>query len=131
MKSKTDVHITIALILLAMSFPVAAKKNPPRPFQLREAVILNRAQVPPGIYELTWETIGSTARVTLRKDGKFVATAEGVLVKNGIKYGEDQALLLVNSDGTKSLIEIRIAGEAKAIVFNQTDNVVHYSAMKH
>jgi hypothetical protein len=117
-------------ILLAASFSFAAKKKPPRPFQLRDVVILNGAQVPAGIYELTWETHGSSARVTLWQDGKFVATAQGASVKNGVKFTEDEALLRVNSDGTKSLIEIRIAGAARAIVFNQTDAPVHYSAMK-
>jgi hypothetical protein len=118
------------LILFLVSAPVWAKKNPPRPFQLRDAVLLNGAEVPAGKYELTWETHGSTARVTLRKDGQFVATAPGVWAKNGIKYSEDEALLRVNSDGTKSLIEIRIAGAARAIVFANTDVTVHYSAMK-
>ena len=83
-----------------------------------------------GTYELTWETHGSTARVTLWKDGQFVLTAPGVSVKNGVKYTEDAALLRVNSDGTKSLIELRIAGVARAIVFAQSDFTIHYSAMQ-
>jgi hypothetical protein len=120
----------LTMILLAASFPVAARKNPPRPFQLRDVVILNGAQVPAGTYELTWETHGSIASVSLWKNGQFVATAQGAFVKNGVKYTEDAALLRVNSDGTKSLIEIRIAGASRAIVFNQTDAEVHYSAMK-
>lgn len=128
MKIKAAVLTT--MILLGVGFPVLAKKNPPRPFRLRDAVTLNGAQVPAGIYELTWETHGSTARVTLSKDGQFVATAPAAWAKNGVKYSEDQALLRVNSDGTRSLIEIRIAGEARAIVFADTDTTVHYSAMK-
>lgn len=118
------------LILLLANTPVWAKKNPPRPFRLRDEVILNGAQVPAGTYELTWETHSSTARVTLWKDGEFVATAPGAWVKNGVKYTEDQALLRVNSDGTKSLIEIRIAGAARTIVFANTEVTVHYSAMQ-
>src|SRR5882672_3332957 len=118
------------LILFLSSAPVWAKKNPPRPFQLRDVVLLNGAEVPAGKYELTWETHGSTARVTLRKEGQFVATAPAVWAKNAVKSSEDQALLRVNSDGTRSLIEIRIAGEARAIVFANTDVTVHYSAMK-
>jgi hypothetical protein len=119
------------LILLLTSTPVWAKKNPPRPFLLRDMVILNGAQVPAGTYELNCETHGSTARVTLWKDGQFVATAQGVSVKNGVRYTEDAALLRVNSDGTRSLIEIRIGGSARAIVFDHIDVMVHYSAMKH
>ena len=121
----------ISLILLAVSSSALAKKNPPRPFQLRQEVILNGAQVPAGIYDLTWETQGSKVQVTLRKEGKFVATADGALVKSGRKYNEDEALLRVNSDGSKSLIEIRIAGADKAIVLNSAGAVVHYSVMKH
>jgi hypothetical protein len=111
--------------------PALAKKNPPRPFQLRQEVVLNGAQVPAGTYELSWETQGSKVQVTLRKEGKFVAIADGALVKSGRKYNEDEALLRVNSDGSKSLIEIRIAGADKAIVLNSAGTIVRYTAMKH
>ena len=128
---KINVAALTILVLLGTSFQVAAKENPPRAFQLREVVILNGAQVPAGTYELNWETHGSNVRVTLSKDGQFVATAPGIWAKNGVKYTEDEALLLVNSDGTKSLIEVRIKGAAKSIVFAHTDLTVHYSAKNH
>ena len=118
------------LILLFASNPISAKKIQPRPFLLQDVVILNGAQVPAGVYELTWESRGSTARVTLNKNGKFVATAQGVWVKSGEKYKEDAVLLRVNSDGTKSLIEIRIAGGAKSIVFERTDVPVRYTSLQ-
>jgi hypothetical protein len=54
----------------------------------------------------------------------------GAWVKNGVRYTEDAALLRVNSEGSKSLVEIRIAGAAGAIVFDDTANTVHYSATK-
>ena len=127
---KIKFAVLTTLILLAASSPVLAKKNPSRPFMLHDAVTLNGAQVPAGIYELTWETHGSTARVTLSKAGQFVATASAVWAKAGVKYSEDQALLRVNSDGSRSLIEIRIAGQARAIVFAATDAPVRYSTMK-
>jgi hypothetical protein len=120
----------LLIVLLLASSPVWAKKNPPRPFSLPFVVILNGAQVPAGTYELTWETNGSAARATLWKDGRFVATAPGAWVKSGVRYSEDAAILRVNSEGSKSLVEIRIAGAAGAIVFDPTDNTVHYSATK-
>jgi hypothetical protein len=97
---------------------------------LQDVVIVNGAQVPAGVYELAWESQGPVARVTLSKNGKFVAAAQGVWVKSGAKYKEDAALFRVNSDGSKSLIEIRIAGGAKSIVFEHTDVVVHYTALR-
>ena len=121
--------IALVVLLLASS-PVWAKKNPPRPFSLPFVVTLNGAQVPAGTYELTWETNGSAARATLWKDGRFVATAPGAWVKSGVRYSEDAALLRVDSEGSKSLVEIRIAGATGAIVFDPTGNTVHYSATK-
>jgi hypothetical protein len=122
--------VILLIVLLLASSPVWAKKNPPRPFSLPLVVILNGAQVPAGTYELTWEIRGSAARATLWREGRFVATAPGAWVKSGVRYSEDAALLRVNSEGSKSLVEIRIAGAAGAIVFDETGNTVHYSATK-
>jgi hypothetical protein len=119
------------LILLGAGISAQAKKNPPRPFQLREAVILNGAQVPAGLYDLIWETQGAKARVTLQKDGKFVASAEGDFVKSGMKFVQDAAVLRENPDGTEALVEIRIAGSSNAIVLNRRDATIHYSVLKH
>jgi hypothetical protein len=127
--SKTAL-LPVLLVFLAGT-PVFAKKDPPRPFRLSAVVTLNGAQVPAGIYELTLETQGSAVRVTLLKDGEFVATAPGVWVKTGVKYSEDEALLRVNPQGSRSLIEIRFAGAAKAIVFDDTNATIHYSALRH
>jgi hypothetical protein len=118
------------LIVFLASRPVWAKKNPPRPFVLPVVVSLNGAQVPMGKYELTCETHGSAARVTLLKDGQFVATAPGIWVKTGIKYSVDEMLVRINSDGSRSLTEIRIAGTARAIVLDQTDGTIHYTDLQ-
>ncbi|HEX3376704.1 MAG TPA: hypothetical protein VHS29_07575 [Candidatus Acidoferrales bacterium] len=128
---KFKLLIIPTLTLFGVSIPALAKKNPPRPFQLREAVILNGAQVPAGLYDLIWETQGAKARVTLQKDGKFIATAEGDFVKSGMKFVQDAAVLRENPDGTEALVEIRIAGSTKAIVLNSGDATIHYSVLKH
>jgi hypothetical protein len=103
------------VILLLVSFPVLAK-NSRRPFSLQTAVTMNGAEVPAGIYELSWESQNSKVRVTLWKDGRFFATALGNWVKSGVNYTGDAALLRVNSDGSRSLVEIRLAGVKKTIV---------------
>jgi hypothetical protein len=124
------VVLPIALVLLITTSPVWGKKTPPHPFSLPFVVNLNGAQVPAGAYELTWETQGSAARATLWKDGRFVATASGAWVKSGVKYSEDEALIRLNSEGSRSLVEIRLGGTARAIVFDPSGNTVHYSATK-
>jgi hypothetical protein len=125
-----NVVLPIALILLIATSPAFGKKNPPHPLSLPFVVNLNGVQVPAGTYELTWETQGSAARATLWKDGRFVATARGASVKEGVKYSEDEALVRVNSEGSRLLVEIRIGGTARAIVFDPAGNTVHYFAAK-
>jgi len=122
--------LPIALVLLVATSPVWGKKNLPHPLSFPFVVNLNGAQVPAGSYELTWETQGSAARATLWKEGRFEATAPGAWVKSGVKYSEDEALVRLNSEGSRSLVEIRIGGTARAIVFDPTGNTVHYSATK-
>ena len=77
MKFKLVIPTTV--ILLLVSFP--ARANNARPFFLRTAVIMNGAEVPAGLYELSWESQNSKVSVTLWKDGRFFATARGTWVK--------------------------------------------------
>jgi len=120
------VALTI-VVVLATGIPLQAKKSPPRPFFLQTAVTLNGAEIPAGIYELTVEPGKSGVRVTLSKYGHFVATAPGSWVKSGVKYSEDAVLLRVNPDGSRSIIEIRLAGAAKTIVLNNAEPVSQFS----
>jgi len=121
---KFKVVVPTLLILLTVNFPAWARKTPSRPFFLRSDATMNGVEVPTGLYELTWEVRNSTVRVTLWKDGKFFATAQGAWVKNGSKYPEDAALLRVNSDGSRSLIEIRLGGTERAIVLNRAEYTI-------
>jgi hypothetical protein len=106
-----------ALILLS-SVPATAKVIPSRPFFLDYDITVNGALVPRGMYSLTVESKRSSARATLWREGRFVATAHGTWVRHGVKYIEDAVLLKVNSDGTRSLTEIRLAGSTKTIVID-------------
>jgi hypothetical protein len=117
---------TIALTALIgfASIPASAKLIPPRPLFLDRDITVDGAQVPHGAYTLALESHGASVRATLLKEGQFVATAHGTWVRHGIKYTEDAVLLKVNSDGTRSLTEIRLAGSAKTIVIDGP-SVIH------
>jgi hypothetical protein len=117
------------VILLFVSLPACAKNS--HPFYLQTTVTVNGAEVPPGVYELRWESHNSTVRVTLWKDGLFIATAQGTWVKNGVKYTNDAALLRVNSDGSRTLVEIRLAGVKKTIVLESVDPIIRLRANKN
>ena len=124
---KRKLILQTVAILLFVSFPACAKQKS-HPFFLRTTVTMNGAEVPSGIYDLSWEPDKSGVRVTLWKDGRFFATAQGVWVKNGLKYTNDAALLRVNPDGSRSLMEIRLAGVKKSIVLENIDPVVQRGA---
>jgi len=91
---------------------------------------MNGAEIPAGFYDLSWESHDSRVRVTLWKDGRFIATAPGTWVKNGVNYSNDAALLRVNSDGSRSLVEIRLAGVKKTIVLESVDPILRLGAKK-
>jgi hypothetical protein len=127
MKNKTALTI---LLLLASSARAPARKNPARPFFfIPTPVTLAGVEIPEGMYQLTLESSNSSVRVEMWKDGKFVATAKGEWVKNGAKFKDNTILLRVNPDGSRSLIEMRVAGVAKTIVLSSdTAGIVQYSA---
>jgi hypothetical protein len=115
MKFRTFV---LCALILAGSVSAGAKVIPPRFFYLDRDITVNGARVPQGMYTLAVESQGVSVRATLLREGRFVATAHGTWVKHGVKYKENAVLVRVDSDGTRSLTEIRLAGSAKSIVID-------------
>jgi hypothetical protein len=113
---KINWNALILLTLLASN--LFARPGNSRPFSIPVPIIVNGAEVPAGNYDLNWESRESTAFVTLSKDGMFVAGGKGTWVKQGVKYMADAVLLRVNANGSRSLVEIRLAGSNKTIVFD-------------
>jgi hypothetical protein len=114
-------------IWLAGSLPVSAKKIPPRPFFLPTPVTLDGAEVPSGMYQLAIVTSDRNVRVNLWRDGTFIATSNGAWANGGVKYKENAVLLRVNTDGSRTLIEIRLAGSTKSIVLNHPESAIQFS----
>ena len=117
-----------ALIVLTASLPASARKDTPRPFFLETSITMNGAQIPEGMYELSVEPSGSGVEVTLLREGQFYASARGAWVKSGVKFRDNAVLLRVNSDGTRSLVEIRLAGTAKSIVLTNPEPIIRISS---
>src|SRR5579863_8009432 len=124
---KLKIIVFTATLWFVASFPISARKNPARFFFLPTPVTVEGAQLPYGMYQLFVESSNSGVRVNWWREGQFVASASGAWVRSGMKYSENTVLLRVNSDGLRSLIEIRLAGSAKAIVLKNTDPIVRYS----
>ena len=116
MEMRTKPIAFAILSLLTAVLPAAAKKSPLRPFYMPNTVTMDGAEIPQGMYQITVETQQSGVTVELWRDGRFIATARGAWVKSGMKFKDNTILLRVNPDGSRSLIELRLAGSAKSIV---------------
>jgi len=128
---KIKVASPIFLLLLAFTSAALARRKSDRPFVffLPSPVTFNGAEIPSGMYQLTLVSSNANVNVELWKNGKFVATARGTWVKNGVKFKDNAALLQINTDGSRSLAEFRLAGIARSIVLNNpSDSKVQANA---
>ncbi len=116
--------VVLSALILAASVLVQAKVSPSRPFFLDRDITVNGANVPQGMYMLSLETEGNSVRATLWRERRFIATVHGTWVGHSVKYKETAVLLRVNPDGTRSLVEIRLAGSAKTIVIENENPVL-------
>ena len=119
--------VVLAALILIAGLPAYAKMNPPRHLFLDRDITVNGVIVPRGMYTLALETHGVSVHAALWKDGRFIVSAHGTWVRHGVKYREDAVLLQVNSDGTRSLMEIRLAGSAKTIVLDNQNPILPIS----
>jgi hypothetical protein len=60
------------------------------------------------------------AIVKFEKEGSVLGTTEGKWVKRGVKYEDDAVVYRKNSDGSRTLLEIRFAGMSQALVFGKS-----------
>ncbi len=119
--------VLLSVLILIAGLPAYAKINPPRYLHLDRDVSVSGVKVPEGIYTLALETQGTSVRASFWKDGRYIASAHGSWVTHGIKYSQDAVLLRVNPDGTRTLTEIRLAGNTKSIVLDRENPVLRVS----
>ena len=80
---------------------------------------MGSAKVEPGNYKVTWATAASDSAVSLMQGKKVVATAQGKWVKRDAKYDSTSVVYSQNTDGSRSISEIRFAGSDEVLVFGE------------
>lgn len=125
---KFNVRVMAPVVWLAAALALPAKNPPARPFFMPQPVALEGTDVPQGMYQLKIEENKADVQVELWKDARFVASWHGAWVKSGVKYKENAVLLRVNPDGTRSLVEIRLAGASKTIMLRDPGGSVSVGA---
>ena len=105
------------LILVVLGLSFSARANNERTIPFRTEVVLNGSKLPAGFYEISWVSHSPEATVTFVKAGHLMVTATGMWVERRARYTADSLIYTNNPDGSHTLLEIRFAGQKRALVF--------------
>ncbi|HLY61961.1 MAG TPA: hypothetical protein VKV95_14540 [Terriglobia bacterium] len=121
--TRTEVGKKVVFVLAAffMVFVSALAKNS-RKVNFAYLATLNGTQVAAGNYEVTWQTHSPEATVTIADRKRLMVATNGRWEERNTKYESNAVVYDTNDDGSRSIIEIRFAGLAGALVFDKSSN---------
>jgi hypothetical protein len=106
-------------LLLGTSVFAANTHNNKGSLELLDSVTVSGKTVPAGDYSVKWEGTGSNVQLNILKGSKVVASTSARIVSLDQSSGSDSTVLKSNSDGSKSLSEIRFNGKKYAIAVEE------------
>jgi hypothetical protein len=106
--------------LVSRGFRPRSYERGSRSLTFFSGLTVNGSRLPVGDLVVTWESYVPDAIVKFEKDGSVIGTTDGKWEKRGVKYGDDAIVYRRNSDGTRTLLEIRFAGMSQALVFGKS-----------
>ena len=104
--------LVLGLALLLTSSAFAASKGP---LQLSNPVNVAGKQIPAGDYTVKWDGAGPNVQVNIMKGKDVVATVPAQVVNLNQASGYDSAVVNTNSDGSRTLSQIRFSGKKMAL----------------
>jgi len=110
--SKISKGLLLGLTLLLATSLFAANKGS---LQVVDPLIVNGTQIAPGDYTVKWEGAGPTVELNILQGKNVIATVPARLVDLIHTPERNSAVTTVNSDGKKSLNEIRFSGRKYAL----------------
>jgi len=99
-------------ILLATSLFASSNKGS---LQTLSEVTVSGKTLPAGDYSLNWQGSGSNVQLNILKGKKVVATTPARLVDLSQAPASDAAIIKSNTDGSRSLQEVRFGGKKYAL----------------
>jgi len=111
-------RLTVTLAILLMAALSAVAQNT-RTLKVPYAASLNGKQLAAGEYTVTWATHSPEATVNFVQKKAVVVTAEGKWVDRDTKYQANAVVYSNNSDGSRTILEVRFAGMKGALVFGE------------
>jgi hypothetical protein len=109
--SKISKGLLLGLALLLATSVFAANKGT---LQVSDPVTVNGRQIDPGEYTVKWEGNGPSVELNILRGKNVVATVPARMIDLDRAPSRDSAVTVVNSDGHKSLNEIRFSGKKYA-----------------
>jgi len=118
MSTRNYLGATILALALILSGSASALAKDAYRLTLRYDMTLKGTPLAAGSYSISWVTHSPEATVTVAKNKNVVATAQGRLVDAGKRFTQNVVLYDESADGTRTILEIRLAGSTQAIVFD-------------
>ena len=106
--------------LVSLGFAPRSYERGRRDFRLPPALKVAGMHLPVGDCVISWESYTTDASVKIEDSKGMGVTVEGRWAKQGVRYNEDAIVYQKNSDGSRTLIEIRLAGKGQALVFGSS-----------
>jgi hypothetical protein len=102
-------------LLLATSVFAATNKGT---LQVTDPLTVNGKQLPAGDYTVKWDGAGPNVELNIMRGKNVVATVPAHMVDLEQSPSRDSLVTIVQSDGRKSLNEIRFGGKKFALAIN-------------
>ena len=115
--AKTMKGFLLGFALLFATSVFAANKGS---LQIFDNVTVNGKHLSPGNYSLRWDGSGPDVQLNIVKGKNIVATTSAHVVNSEKSPDRDSAILKLNSDGSKSLSEIRFSGKKYALAIGES-----------
>lgn len=114
--SKISKGLLLGLALLLATSVFAA--NNKGSMQVTDSVTVNGKQLPAGEYTIKWDGAGPNVELNILRGKNVVATVPARMVDLEHSPNRDSVITNVNSEGRKSLNEIRFSGKKFALAIN-------------
>lgn len=119
MPSKKSLVTSIVGLAFVLVIAVPAFAKNARSIHLGSDAFLNGNQLKEGDYKVQWESHSPEVSVTFSQKKSIVAAAQGRWVDRGVTYSSNTVVYDTNPDGSRTILEIRLAGLKQAIVFGE------------
>jgi hypothetical protein len=104
--------LVLGLAVLMTTVAFAANKGS---LQVSDTVTVSGKQLKPGDYKVSWEGTGQNVELKITQGKEVVATVPAHMVDLNRPSSDNAAVVNNNSDGTRSLSEIRFSGKKFAL----------------